>query len=374
MTAPLKVLCVVGARPNFVKIAPILLALRAHREMAAILCHTGQHYDPELNDRFFVDLGIPRPDVSLDVGSGSHAVQTAEVMKRIEPVIDTQRPDIVLVVGDVNSTLAAALVAAKRGVAVTHVEAGLRSNDRTMPEEINRILTDQISDLLFTTEASALENLEREGIPRERVRLVGNVMIDALHHNLRRAVASSEILMRQGGNPAQGFAVLTLHRPSNVDDPQTLRQILETVREIGQELPVIFPIHPRTRSRIESGGLAPLLAAPAIRAMPPVGYLEMMGLVRDAKLVLTDSGGLQEETTALGIPCLTLRDNTERPITVSDGTNTIVGSSPAAITAAYAEFRRTGGKRGRVPALWDGNAATRIAAELAQWAGGLAAR
>lgn len=363
------ILCVVGARPNFVKIAPILSALRTEGSLRAYLCHTGQHYDPELNDSFFRDLDIPSPDSRLEVGSGSHAIQTAEIMRRFEPVLDACRPAALLVVGDVNSTLATALVAAKKGVPVVHVEAGLRSFDRTMPEEINRILTDQLSDLLFVTEPVALDNLAREGIPASRVRLVGNVMIDALHRQIAMATPPSQLLEQQGGVPPDGYAVLTLHRPSNVDDPAVLRPLLEAIRTIGRQLPVVFPVHPRTKARLEAAGLLDRLASPEFRVLPPVGYLDILGLVRDARLVLTDSGGLQEETTALGIPCLTLRDNTERPITLSEGTSTLVGNRPEAIAAAYDDFRRTGGKRGRVPALWDGRAAERIAAELAAWLG-----
>jgi UDP-N-acetylglucosamine 2-epimerase (non-hydrolysing) len=364
-----KILCVVGARPNFVKIAPILAALRDAGRIAAYLCHTGQHYDADLNDTFFRDLDIPRPDANLDVGSGSHAVQTAEVMKRFEPVVDAERPLAVLVVGDVNSTLAAGLVAAKKDIPVVHVEAGLRSFDRTMPEEVNRVLTDQISGLLFATEPAALENLAREGIPAGRIRLVGNVMIDALRRQLPSAQPPEKTLAASGGRPAGGYAVLTLHRPSNVDDPATLGRLLRTIAEIGRDLPIVFPVHPRTRARIDSGNLGGLLSSSSFRVLPPVGYLEMLGLVAKAALVLTDSGGLQEETTALGIPCLTLRDNTERPITVSEGTNTLVGNQPDVLAAAYAEFRRSGGKRGQVPALWDGRAAARIAQELATWLG-----
>jgi UDP-N-acetylglucosamine 2-epimerase (non-hydrolysing) len=359
------ILCVVGARPNFVKIAPILAALKA-AGVATHLCHTGQHYDPELSDSFFADLGIPRPDTSLDVGSGSHATQTAEVMKRFEPVLDRVRPAAVLVVGDVNSTIATALVAAKKGVPVIHVEAGLRSFDRAMPEEINRVLTDQISDRLYATEAVALENLAREGIPASRVKLVGNVMIDALRRKLPAATPSTQTLASHGNAPER-YAVLTLHRPSNVDEPAVLEPLLRAIAEIGRELPVVFPVHPRTRARIEANGLLGLLQKPAVIVLPSIPYLGMLGLIRDAALVLTDSGGIQEETTALGIPCLTLRDNTERPITISEGTNTLIGSQPDALRAAYGEFRRTGGKRGRVPALWDGHAAERIAADLAEW-------
>ncbi len=362
-----KILCVVGARPNFVKIAPILAALRGAGRIRTHLCHTGQHYDSELNDSFFTDLDIPRPDTRLDVGSGSHAVQTAEIMKRFEPVLDAERPAAVLVVGDVNSTLAAALVSAKKEVPVVHVEAGLRSYDRSMPEEINRVLTDRISDLLFATEPAAIGNLAREGIPQDRVRLVGNVMIDAMHRQLTASTPPARVLARHGGMPRNGYAVLTLHRPSNVDDPAVLAALLDAVREIGRELPVVFPIHPRTRARIESSGLESRLSLPEILVLPPVGYLDMLGLVREARLVLTDSGGLQEETTALGVPCLTLRDNTERPVTIDEGTSTLVGNRPSSIAVAFDNFRRTGGKRGRVPALWDGHAAERIAVELDAW-------
>ena len=355
-----EILCVVGARPNFMKIAPIMAAL-AEAGIAAQLLHTGQHYDEAMNDSFFLDLGIPRPDHHLEVGSASHAVQTAEVMKRFEPVLERVRPQAVLVVGDVNSTIACALVAAKRGVRVIHVEAGLRSYDRGMPEEINRVLTDQISDLLFTTERSALANLQREGIAAERVQFVGNVMIDTLHRNLARAVPSHTTL----GQSRARYAVLTLHRPSNVDDPQTLRALLEVVAEINRSLPVVLPLHPRTRGNIEKFGLTALLEQ--LHILPPIGYLEMLGLMRDAKLVLTDSGGIQEETTALGVPCLTLRENTERPITLVEGTNTLVGPDPAAIRAAFRDVMDNGGKTGRIPEYWDGRAAMRIAQTLKAW-------
>jgi UDP-N-acetylglucosamine 2-epimerase (non-hydrolysing) len=355
-----QVLCVVGARPNFMKIAPIMAAL-VEAGIAAQLLHTGQHYDEAMNDSFFADLGIPRPDHHLEVGSASHAVQTAEVMKRFEPVLDKVRPHAVLVVGDVNSTIACALVAAKRGVRVIHVEAGLRSYDRQMPEEINRVLTDQISDLLFITERSALANLEREGIDTARVHFVGNVMIDTLHRNLARAVPATATL----GAASARYAVLTLHRPSNVDDPASLRALLEVIAEINRSLPVVMPLHPRTRGNIEKFGLTALLDG--LHILPPIGYLEMLGLMRDATLVLTDSGGIQEETTALGVPCLTLRENTERPITLVEGTNTLVGADPAAIRAAFAGVMANGGKRGRIPEYWDGHAATRIAQTLKTW-------
>jgi len=355
-----QVLCVAGARPNFMKIAPVMAAL-AETGIAAQLLHTGQHYDAAMSDSFFADLGIPRPDHHLEVGSASHAVQTAEVMRRFEPVLESVQPQAVLVVGDVNSTLACALVAAKRGVRVIHVEAGLRSYDRSMPEEINRVLTDQISDLLFTTEKSALANLQREGIDPVRVEFVGNVMIDTLHRNLARAVPGSLTL----GTALPQYAVLTLHRPSNVDDPTTLAALLDAVGAINRRLPMVIPMHPRTRGNIEKFGLTAKLDG--LHILPPVGYLQMLGLMRDAKLVLTDSGGIQEETTALGVPCLTLRENTERPITIAEGTNTLVGPDPAAILAAFGEVMANGGKTGRIPEYWDGRAAMRIAHTLKGW-------
>ena len=347
------------------KIAPVMAAL-AETGIAAQLLHTGQHYDAAMSDSFFADLGIPRPDHHLEVGSGSHAVQTAEVMKRFEPVLDSVQPQAVLVVGDVNSTIACALVAAKRGVKVIHVEAGLRSYDRGMPEEINRVLTDQISDLLFITEKSALANLQREGIDPARVEFVGNVMIDTLYRNLEHAVSASQTLGSQRlGTSLAEYAVLTLHRPSNVDDPATLAALLDVVGEINRRLPVVIPMHPRTRGNIEKFGLSAKLDG--LHILPPLGYLEMLGLMRDAKLVLTDSGGIQEETTALGVPCLTLRENTERPITIVEGTNTLVGPNPDAIRAAFNDVMDHGGKAGHIPEYWDGRAAMRIAHTLKGW-------
>ncbi len=358
-----EVVCVVGARPNFMKIAPIMAAFR-DQSIAARLVHTGQHYDPAMSDSFFEQLGIPRPDVNLEVGSASHAVQTAEIMRAFEPVLDAEQPRAVLVVGDVNSTIACALVAAKKGIKVIHVEAGLRSYDRAMPEEINRVLTDQISDLLFTTERAALDNLKREGVAPERVHFVGNVMIDTLRSHLDRAVPAATTL---GGKPARGYAVVTLHRPSNVDNPEVFRALLETLAQVARQVDVVFPIHPRTRATAERFGLSDLLAQPGIRLLPPQGYLEMLGLTRDATLVLTDSGGLQEETTALGVPCVTLRENTERPITLSEGTNTLTGPEPDKILQCVADILATGGKRGRIPEHWDGHAAVRIAEFLRSW-------
>ena len=364
------ILCIVGARPNFVKIAPIIAALRKPPVvLPACLIHTGQHYDVEMNSAFFRELGIPEPDADLEVGSASHAVQTAEIMRRFEPVVEATCPVAVLVVGDVNSTIACALVAAKRGVPVVHVEAGLRSFDRTMPEEINRVLTDQLSDLLFTTERSARENLLREGVDDGRIHFVGNVMIDTLLGNLERAKPSRETLDRLAGQAGLSdlaqFAVLTLHRPSNVDHPETLGSLVQTLVRISKRLPIVFPVHPRTAAALEKAGLSEQLErASRILTAPPLSYLEMLGLMADARLVLTDSGGIQEETTALGVPCLTLRENTERPITVDEGTNTIVGTDPTLMLATVDEILATGGKAGRVPALWDGKSAERIRAEL----------
>jgi UDP-N-acetylglucosamine 2-epimerase (non-hydrolysing) len=367
------VMCIVGARPNFMKIAPILRALADHKPpMPAFLVHTGQHYDASMSDKLFEDLALPRPDLNLEVGSGSHAVQTAEVMKRFEPALDAHRPSCVLVVGDVNSTLACSLVAVKKGVPVVHVEAGLRSGDRRMPEEINRILTDQISDRLYTTERSALANLGAEGIPAERVCFAGNVMIDSLQASRPKARAAADTLGAHGHDAAliagtAGYGVVTLHRPSNVDDADTLRGLLDALHTVSQQVPLVFALHPRTRSNIERFGLGDLIDATRMLLLPPQGYLEMLGLMGGARLVLTDSGGLQEETTALGVPCLTLRENTERPITVEQGTNTMVGRDRQAILAGVTDILAGRGKQGRVPEYWDGHAADRIAADLWHW-------
>ncbi|WP_041042547.1 non-hydrolyzing UDP-N-acetylglucosamine 2-epimerase [Paramagnetospirillum magnetotacticum] len=358
------VVCVVGARPNYMKVAPIAAELGRSSCLSPVLIHTGQHYDPDMNERFFSELGMPAPDANLEVGSASHAVQTAQVMIRFEPVLDQAIAPIVLVVGDVNSTIACALVAAKKGIPVVHVEAGLRSRDRTMPEEINRVLTDQISDLLFTTERSALGNLTAEGIAAERVHFVGNVMIDTLMANLPRAIQPSVTLAEAGLELPERFSLATLHRPSNVDEPGMLATLLGCLAEIGRDLPVVMPLHPRTRARIEAAGLSGMLDNRLILPLGPLGYLSMLGMMKSAKLVLTDSGGIQEETTALGVPCLTLRDNTERPITVECGTNTLVGRDPGRILALVREIGTTGGKAGRIPEMWDGQAAKRIVAVL----------
>ncbi|GAB4366712.1 MAG: UDP-N-acetylglucosamine 2-epimerase (non-hydrolyzing) [Methylohalobius crimeensis] len=362
-----QLVCVVGARPNFMKIAPIYTALERQGAIDPILVHTGQHYDEAMKDTFFRQLGIPEPDLDLEVGSGSHAVQTAQIMQRFEPVLEDVPPFAVLVVGDVNSTIACGLVAAKKQVPLIHVEAGLRSGDRTMPEEINRVLTDQLSALLFTTERAARDNLLSEGIAEDKIYFVGNVMIDSLLGHLDQAVPPAETLARQGrkwplnsNNNASDYAVLTLHRPSNVDDPEVLGRLLQTLTEISRRMPIIFPCHPRTGKMIERFGLDGLIAESGIISTPPLGYLEMLGLIRSARLVLTDSGGLQEETTALGVPCVTLRENTERPITITEGTNTLVGSDPEAIFTCVEDILNGGGKRGRIPARWDGKAAQRI--------------
>ncbi|MEJ2564751.1 MAG: UDP-N-acetylglucosamine 2-epimerase (non-hydrolyzing) [Gammaproteobacteria bacterium] len=360
------VLCVVGARPNFMKIAPVITELRSGpSRLRARLVHTGQHYDVAMNERFFQQLGIPAPDINLEVGSSSHAAQTAEIMKRIEPVLEAESPGALVVVGDVNSTIACALVAAKKGIPVAHVEAGLRSYDRAMPEEINRVLTDQISEWLFTTERTARENLLREGIDARKIHFVGNVMIDTLLGHRPRAVPAAETLAAAPDpdlflRAPHGFGVLTLHRPANVDDPEVLRRLLTSLGRVSEKIPLVFPLHPRTLTRIQAAGLESLLDNPRILRLSPLGYLEMLGLMSAARLVLTDSGGMQEETTALGVPCLTLRENTERPITVEEGTNTIVGTDARHIEQSVSDIIATGGKSGRVPELWDGHAARRI--------------
>ncbi|MDQ3917880.1 MAG: UDP-N-acetylglucosamine 2-epimerase (non-hydrolyzing) [Acidobacteriota bacterium] len=358
----LKVINVVGARPNFMKVAPLVEAMgrRAHA-FAPLVVHTGQHYDELMSDAFFRDLGLPEPDVYLGVGSGSHAQQTGAVMRLFEPVVERERPDWVLVVGDVNSTLACALACAKLCVPVAHVEAGLRSRDRAMPEEINRVLTDQLADLLLTPSGDADRNLLAEGIPAERIRFVGNVMIDSLLKHLalsRRSRAREELGVSRGE-----YAVVTLHRPSNVDDAGVLGGIVNALAQISARLPVVFPAHPRTWNRLSEFGLLEAVSrAPGLRLVEPLGYLDFLRLYSGAALVLTDSGGVQEETTALGIPCLTLRENTERPVTVEAGTNRVVGRDPARILreADAALARRRDGSPPRVPPLWDGKTADRI--------------
>jgi UDP-N-acetylglucosamine 2-epimerase (non-hydrolysing) len=366
----LRIASMVGARPNFMKIAPIVHEIQRTAGIEHRLVHSGQHYDQQMSESFFEELHIPKPDVNLEVGSGSHAWQTAEVMKRFEAVVLEWKPDVVIVVGDVNSTLAAALVASKLGVPVAHVEAGLRSFDMSMPEEINRKLTDAISDLLFVTEQSGIQNLRKEGVEQDRIFLVGNVMIDCLVEH-RKIAEKSEILRRLGlqkdGDKASPYGLLTLHRPSNVDDPAVLRDILSTIATLAEKMPVFFPVHPRSLERIRQFGLGSYLAeeksgaaARGIVPLPPLGYLDFLCLMDHARLILTDSGGIQEESTILGVPCLTLRENTERPVTVEQGTNQIVGRDPKKILAAAALVLGAERRAMKAPELWDGHAAERI--------------
>lgn len=351
---------VAGTRPNFMKVAPILRALAA-RSVPVRLVHTGQHFDPSMSGVFFRDLGMPAPHAELHAGGGTHAQQTAAVLVGVEKDLAAHRPDVVVVVGDVTSTLAAALAAAKLGIGVAHVEAGLRSRDWTMPEEINRVLTDQLSDLLLIPSTDALPNLQREGIARERIAFVGNVMIDSLRYALRQPTA----ILGEHSLAPKRYAVATLHRPANVDDREALDATLEALAAIGARLPVVFPVHPRTTARAEALGLAQKMRAiPGLRTVAPVGYNDFVTLMASAALVATDSGGIQEETTALGIPCLTLREGTERPITVEEGTNTIVGLDPTRIGAEVDAVLAGRGKAGRVPEGWDGMAGERIADAL----------
>jgi UDP-N-acetylglucosamine 2-epimerase (non-hydrolysing) len=360
----LKILLIVGARPNFMKAAPICAEMRRRPDDFEVkIVHTGQHYDAAMSDGFFKDLGLPKPDFHLGFGSASHAEQTARIMLAFEPVVLAEKPDWVIVVGDVNSTLACALVASKLGVKVAHVEAGLRSFDRSMPEEINRIVTDSISDLLFTTEESANENLRREGIAPEKIKFVGNVMIDSLVGNLERAKASK--VLSELKLDSESYTVLTLHRPSNVDAGETLEPLIDALTKISERIPIIFPVHPRTRAKIADFGLQDAIGGSNLRLIDPLGYLDFLALYSQAKFVMTDSGGLQEETTYLGIPCLTLRENTERPVTMEVGTNQLVGSGPANLMRAADKFLNYDQVISTtVPPLWDGKAAARICDEL----------
>lgn len=357
----IRIVCVVGARPNFVKIAPLVRHIKEEWSdtFEATLVHTGQHYDEKLSQVFFEELHIPQPDVNLGVGSGTATRQIAEIMQRFEEVLLWKKPDRVVVVGDVNSTLAAALAAEKMGIPVAHVEAGLRSFDRAMPEETNRVLTDRLSDLLFATEESAVQNLLNEGIEKDRIFWVGNLMIDALISHAQEAERST-ILNQMNVAPRQ-YALVTLHRPSNVDTPEGMGRILTILSGVEKQIRILFPIHPRTRGRMEEFGLASAIRAlQNVTLCEPVGYLDFIRLMRDAKMVLTDSGGIQEETTALGIPCLTLRENTERPVTITEGTNLLTGTDPERVLAAVIDILEGRGKRGKVPTLWDGQAARRI--------------
>lgn len=367
----LNLACVVGARPNFMKMAPLLRALEQHPHVQTTLIHTGQHYDAALSDVFFEELGMRRPDVSLDVGSGKQGAQTARILERMEATLESGpagggRYDRVVVVGDVNSTLAAALAAAKLRIPVAHVEAGLRSFDRDMPEEINRIVTDAISDMLLVSEPAGIENLQREGRPAAQIHLVGNVMIDTLKRLLptaQRRDALSQMRVRSGE-----YGFVTLHRPSNVDDAGTLSRLLSVLNECAQQLPLIFPVHPRTRSKLEAFGLLSDAERPGgLRLVEPLGYLDCLALTSQAKVIVTDSGGLQEESTALGVPCLTLRENTERPITVAEGTSTLIGNDAGKLQQCLNQVLNGEYPKGKSPELWDGRAAERIAAALARF-------
>jgi len=349
------VLHIVGARPNFMKVAPVIGALKTRKHVVQTLVHTGQHYDANMSDVFFEQLGIPVPDLNLAVGSGTQARQTAEIMTRFEPVLLERKPDLVLVYGDVNSTLAAALVSSKLGVRVGHVEAGLRSFDRTMPEEVNRLITDQLADMLFTPSEDGDINLQREGIPAEKIFRVGNVMIDSLVKLLPAAQRQ-----KPDGLPER-YALVTLHRPANVDEGWVLKQILQSLLEVSQDLAVVFPAHPRTRQRIAEFGLH----TEQLRLLDPLPYLEFLGMQSRATVVITDSGGIQEETTYLGIPCLTLRENTERPVTVSLGTNILVGRDRVKLRYELSRILAGHAKKGTIPPLWDGHAGERIAAVIA---------
>ena len=361
----MKIFNIVGARPNFMKIAPIVEAMTRHPDLQPVLVHTGQHYDARMSKVFFDDLEIPRPDINLGIGSGTHAEQTAGIMPAFEKLCVKEKPDLVLVVGDVNSTLACSVVASKLCIPVAHVEAGLRSNDRTMPEEINRLVTDTLSDYLFTTCRDADENLKKEGIPEEKIFFVGNVMIDTLLKHVEKAGKSDihpRLDLMKNGSPIP-YAAMTLHRPSNVDDKETLSGILDAIEKIQEKIPIVFPVHPRTYKQIQAFGFETRIRAmKGLILNDPLGYLDFLALVSRSKMVLTDSGGLQEETTVLGVPCITIRENTERPVTIWEGTNTMVGASREKILEVATTVIRNGGKAGRIPELWDGKAAERIVA------------
>jgi len=362
---PLKIINIVGARPNFMKIAPLMDAYKHSERFEPMLLHTGQHYDAKMSDLFFHELGIPEPHINLGVGSGSHAKVVADIMLGFEKVCLEHKPHAALVVGDVNSTIACGLVAAKLGIKLIHIEAGLRSFDRTMPEEINRVLVDSISDLLFCTEQSGIDNLKKEGINGVKAYLVGNLMIDTLLKN--REKAQSSRILQQLELTACGFAVLTLHRPSNVDDPIVFAKLLDAIDQMQRHLPIVFPVHPRTRAKLNESALGQRLAKMQnVKLIDPLGYLDFLKLTASANLVLTDSGGIQEETTILGVPCLTLRENTERPITCEMGTNTLVGTNPATIVKNFEKIRTAAPATPKTPPLWDGQAAARIVKIMSQ--------
>jgi len=358
-----KIISVVGARPNFMKIAPLHHALKKTGKYQSIILHTGQHYDEKMSKVFFTDLGLPEPDIYLGIGSGSHAEQTAKVMIEFEKVLVKEKPEMVIVVGDVNSTLACSIVAAKLLVPVAHVEAGLRSGDRAMPEEINRIVTDSISDLLFVSEPSGMHNLVNEGVPGEKMIFVGNIMIDSLVAHVQKA-NQSEVLKAHGLDE-KSYTLVTLHRPSNVDSKESLEKMLRIFAEIAHRSRIVFPIHPRTRKRLEDFGLMEKVSAIAkLQLIEPQGYIEFLKLMKEAALVLTDSGGIQEETTVLGVQCLTMRENTERPVTIEVGTNQLVGIEESEIKAKAMEVLNGNIKEGKVPEKWDGRTAERIVSTL----------
>ena len=355
----MKIIHVVGARPNFMKVAPVMSAMDKEEKISQLLLHTGQHYDENMSDVFFRQFGLPKPDINLEVGSGSHAVQTAQIMIEFEKIVLQEKPDWVVVYGDVNSTVAAALVCSKLHVPVAHVEAGLRSRDRAMPEEVNRLVTDQLTDLLFTPSPDGNENLREEGVPDEKVHLVGNVMIDTLVRLLPKA-APPEMK-----GLSDSYALVTLHRPSNVDDQEMLPKIVKTLQAISSELQVVFPVHPRTRKRIAEFGLN-VDDDNRFLLLDPMGYLQFLALQKEATVVMTDSGGIQEETTYLGVPCLTLRENTERPVTVTEGTNILIGGDMEKLQAEVEKILQKQAKQGRIPDLWDGKTGERIARIMAQ--------
>lgn len=360
MEKAIRIICVCGARPNFIKVAPLMRAFKESGDFETLLVHTGQHYDENMSRLFFDELDIPKPDINLEVGSGSHSAQTAEIMIRFEPIIESFGPDYVLVVGDVNSTIACGLVAVKSGVKLIHVEAGLRSFDRSMPEEINRVLTDRISELLFVTEQSGIDNLINEGIAANKIHFVGNVMIDTLLANHKKALQSN--VLSRLGLKAEEYAVITLHRPSNVDDTSKLEEIVTAFEDIGKELKLVFPIHPRTRDNITRTTLNKRIkTVKNLMLIDPVGYLDFICLMNNAAIVLTDSGGIQEETTVLGVPCMTLRENTERPVTITEGTNCLVNSTAEDILENYRKIRTAEKKSNHsIPKFWDGKTAERI--------------
>ncbi len=360
----MKIISVVGARPNFMKVAPLHRAIEkakqngaASKNLEHYICHTGQHYDEKMSKIFFEDLELPRPDFYLGVGSGTHAEQTGKIMIEFEKILLKEKPDYVLVVGDVNSTIACTLTAAKLHIKTIHVEAGLRSNDRKMPEEINRVLTDSISDLLFITEKSGLENLKREGVPDEKIHFVGNVMIDSVAYYLKKAESSK--ILDELGITAGNYVLVTLHRPSNVDNPEQIKKIMEMLYRLSERRKIVFPIHPRTRKNLMKFGLLDFLSQSVILT-DPLGYIDFLNLTKNAELILTDSGGIQEESTYLGVQCITLRDTTERPVTVEVGTNQLLGNNLKLAEKAANEVLDGNKKEGKIPELWDGHAAERI--------------